>query len=126
MDAGLTSQALTNEVLTDPGMPVTYAERKVMNCLCECIQFKIFQRYQTRFLAKFYTSYLFVFVPTVCYYTSAFYLPGFESPSTSDQYLKCGIVFLVTKGSSATLWVRLCYLRVRVGVVFLFLSQTFY
>eukprot|EP00397_Hematodinium_sp_SG-2012_P017809 GEMP01018222.1.p1 GENE.GEMP01018222.1~~GEMP01018222.1.p1 ORF type:complete len:734 (+),score=73.36 GEMP01018222.1:97-2298(+) len=46
-----------------PYLPVSTDELSVLRGLCECIQFKIFQRYQTRFLTKFYTSYLFMFIP---------------------------------------------------------------
>jgi len=75
--------------------PITNEEQILLRGLCESIQSKIFRRYQTRILSKFYSSYLFLFIPGVAAYTDTIYTPGFIGLD-DKTYLTCGLVFIIT------------------------------
>jgi len=75
--------------------PVTNEERILLCGLTESIQSKIFRRYQTRILSKFYSSYLFIFIPGVAAYTDSVHTPGFIGLDDKN-YLTCGLVFVIS------------------------------
>lgn len=82
-------------------MPLDFEAQEQLQGVAGIMQSAIFNRYQTRAMAKFFTSYMFLSVPIVTSYTNAKNSPGFTSPldyavdADANTLFIAGIAFLI-------------------------------
>lgn len=88
-------QSMSNGML-----PLDPEAQQLLQGVSASLQSAIFNRYQTRATAKFFTSYLFMLVPILTRMTNGKNSPGYTDPfgsgPESEKYLIAGLAFFLT------------------------------